>query len=146
MAIIINTVNSTKFTYNGIEYYKNFTPIARGDGIEVSNTYDRKISLTDNVPVIYSDYTVDGSTFATVELLQTALLPVLFTRASLGSASLNLGDLNDVSLAGLTDDQVIAYELSTQLWKNRDETGGGGSGSMRIPVFDSYDAEGIFVE
>ena len=86
MSIVINDIDSQYFTFNGIRYFKNFTPVVRGNNIEIVNTYDRKISLTD-APTIYTDYTVDGNTFASVELLQNALLPVIYTRNSLNSSS-----------------------------------------------------------
>ena len=98
--IIINTVDSTKFTFNGITYFKNFTPVVRGNYIEVVNTYDARLRLTD-APVLFSDFTVDGSTYASVSLLQQALLPILFTRDSLGSGS-GVGTLQEVTTNGAT--------------------------------------------
>ena len=84
--IIINEIDSIRFSYNGIAYFKNFTPIVRGNKIEVVNTYDRKIVLTD-APTLFSEYEVDGLTYGNVADLQIALLPILFTRASLGGGS-----------------------------------------------------------
>ena len=80
--ITINTISDIKFSFNGINYLKNFTPIVTGNKIEIINTYDSKIKLTD-FPTDYTEFTVDGNTFANVGLLQDALLLVIFTRSSL---------------------------------------------------------------
>lgn len=80
--IVINNVDSQKFSFNGVEYFKNFTPVVVGNKIRVLNTYDSSIELTD-APRLYSEFEVDGVVYASVSLLQTALLPILYTRNSL---------------------------------------------------------------
>lgn len=79
--IIINTVDTQRFSLNGIEYFKNFTPVVAGDTIRVHNTYN---DLTLTTATNYADFTVDGNTFLTVGALQSALLPVIYTRDTLG--------------------------------------------------------------
>ena len=79
--ILITTVSAVKFAFNGIRYYKNFTPIAAANKVKIVNTYDSKIVLCDFTP--YDEISIDGVTFASVEDLQDALLPVLFTRSNL---------------------------------------------------------------
>ena len=37
-----------------------------------------------------------------------------------------IGDLSGVSITSPTNDQVLAYESSTGLWKNKTAAGGGG--------------------
>ena len=92
--IIINNISNTKFTYNGVPYLKNFTPIVRGDKIEINNTYGGVgLSLTNYTPIIYSQFIIDGVTYNNVNDTQDALLPVIFTRASLGGGSVNPQDL-----------------------------------------------------
>lgn len=81
--IVINTISDIKFSFNGVNYLKNFTPIVVGSKIEILNTYDSKIKLTD-FPTSFDQFEVDGNTFANVALLQDALLLVIFTRSSLG--------------------------------------------------------------
>lgn len=80
--IVINNVDSQKFTFNGVEYFKNFTPVVVGNKIRVLNTYDSSIELTD-APRLYSDFEVNGVVYGNVINLQTALLPILYTRNSL---------------------------------------------------------------
>lgn len=80
--IVINNVDSQKFSFNGVEYFKNFTPVVVGNKIRVLNTYDSSIELTD-APRLYSDFEVNGVVYGNVINLQTALLPILYTRNSL---------------------------------------------------------------
>jgi hypothetical protein len=156
MTIIIDTVSDTRFTYNGIEYFKNFTPIVRGDNIEVVNTYDRRISLTDS-PTIYSDYIVDGVAFATVELLQTALLPVLFTRSTLSGGGGGSSDVLQRAVAVFAEatsvnNATIYSELNAtklSIPRNSDlayETWLSGNGQTTNQVLNIYFEKGVTPE
>ena len=103
--IVINNISSTKFSFNGIPYWKNFLPQVKGQKIQVVNNYDDNIILTDYE--MYSDYIVDGITYASVALLQDALLPILYTRASLAGASNTLQvnsteNVNRINFEGAT--------------------------------------------
>ena len=82
--IVISNIDSQRFSYNGIPYYKNFMGIVFGDYIQIVNVYDSKIMLTDG-PTKYDQFTVNGSSYGSSALLQNALLPVLYTRSTLGS-------------------------------------------------------------
>lgn len=88
--ITILNISDTKFSYNGIAYFKNFTPFVTGNKVSIVNTYDACISLT-NFPTIYSDISVDGVTYGSVAALQNALLPVLFNRTFTQAGSLTVG-------------------------------------------------------
>lgn len=94
--IVINSVDAQRFSLNGIEYYKNFTPVVAGDTIKIVNTYDSRIEIVPSTN--YADFTVDTVTFPNVSLLQSALLPVLFTRDTLGG-----GGGGVTVFTGLTD-------------------------------------------
>ena len=99
--ITINTISDIKFSFNGVNYLKNFTPIVVGDKIRILNTYDSKIELTD-APTLFSDFTLDGLTYANVALLQDALLLVIFTRSTLsggGGGATTFLDLTDTPSA-----------------------------------------------
>jgi len=76
MAITILNATTTTFTLNGIEYQKNFQSIVNGDNIKITNVYDSKQVLVDST--IYSDFIVDGNTYASAILLQGALVDILF--------------------------------------------------------------------
>lgn len=90
--ITILNISDTKFSYNGIAYFKNFTPFVTGNKVSIVNTYDTCISLT-NFPTIYSDISVDGVTYGSVSALQNALLPVLFNRTFTQAGSLTAGHI-----------------------------------------------------
>ncbi len=77
--IVINNVSDKKFSFNGVNYYKNFTPKVVGNKIEILNTYDSDIRLTD-YPTLFSEFEVNGNTYASVSLLQDALLSVIFSK------------------------------------------------------------------
>ena len=80
--IIINTVNSTRFSLNGIEYFKNYISEVAGSAITIYNAYDRKDVKVDFVN--FAEIELNGTVYGNVGDLQSALLPVIYTRASLG--------------------------------------------------------------
>lgn len=82
--IIINTVDTERFSLDGIEYYKNFTPVVAGDTLRLQNTYN-DIHLFQSTN--FADITVNGTTYASAALLQSALLPVVYTRNTLGGTT-----------------------------------------------------------
>jgi len=84
MIYIVN-VNSQKFTLNGIPYFKNFMPHVINSNLRVINAYDSKLQLAPFTD--YSGYTVNGIVYESVQDLQNALLPILYTRASLGGGT-----------------------------------------------------------
>jgi len=77
MAVVIVNVSDLIFSLNGIVYEKNFQSLVSNDLVSISNVYDSKIVLQKNT--IYSDYTVNGASYASAALLQSALIGVLFT-------------------------------------------------------------------
>jgi hypothetical protein len=83
---IINNVDTERFSFNGVEYFKNFTPVVVGNKIRILNTYDSSIELT-SFPTLFSDFEVDGNTYLNVSDLQSDLLPILYSRLSLGDIS-----------------------------------------------------------
>jgi len=104
---IINNVDTQRFTFNGIEYYKNFMPVVVGNKIRVLNAYDSSIELTSS-PTLFSDFEVDSNTYLNVADLQSDLLPILYTRATLsgggsgstwGSITGTLSDQTDLQTA-----------------------------------------------
>ena len=85
MATVINTVNTQRFSLNGVQYFKNFTSFVVGNEIQVFSAYDRTFCL-----IPFTDFTeikLDGTIYTDVESLQAALLPVIYTRATLGTST-----------------------------------------------------------
>lgn len=100
MIIIVN-INAQKFSLNGIPYFKNFTPHVIGNKVRIINTYDSDFTLCELTN--YAEFSVNGVTYTSVADLQTALLPVLFSRGTLGSSGGGSGTtppLQDVLIEG----------------------------------------------
>lgn len=81
----ITNINSQRFTLNGISYYKNFLSQVIGDTIRIVNAYDSKFELLR--PTRFSNITLNGQPYPSAQALQMALLPVLYTRGTLGNGS-----------------------------------------------------------
>jgi hypothetical protein len=84
--IVILTINSEKFSLNGIPYFKNFMPHVVAGMLKIVNAYDSKFELCELNK--FSNYSVDGIVFSSLAVLQDALLPVVYTRNSLNSPDL----------------------------------------------------------
>jgi hypothetical protein len=94
--IIINSISATKFTIDGIEYFKNFMPIVRGNTISIINIYDSKVDLSG--AKVFDQYNVNGIVYGTIEDTQSALLPALFSRDISGGTTIwgdITGDINN---------------------------------------------------
>ena len=102
---IITNIDGTTFEINGIKYYKNFISLVAGNNLRIVDVYDVRLELAPFDD--YSQYTVNGNTYGNVADLQEALLPVLFTRASLNGIVVD-GDIVDVELVGDTLTFVLA--------------------------------------
>jgi hypothetical protein len=76
-------------------------PFVTGNKIAIINVYDGCITLTD-APTIFSDYTVNGVTYSSVNDLQSALLDVIYTRNSLTNAAITLTTIGNSGAATLT--------------------------------------------
>lgn len=81
---IINNINSQKFSLNGIPYFKNFMGVVIGNRLKIVNAYDSSLQLSELSN--FNQYQVNGTIHTSIESLQNALLPVLFTRDTLGNA------------------------------------------------------------
>ena len=106
--IVINTVSSSRFSIDGIEYFKNFMPIARGNTIAIINAYDSKIDLSG--AKAYDQFNIDSVVYATLELTQSALLSVLFSRVAADNVLPLIRDLNSndsVSHTGDTTETIV---------------------------------------
>ncbi len=101
--ITINNISETVFSYNGIAYFKNFTPFVTGNKVSLLNTYDGCIALTPE-PTLFSDITLDGVVYSNIQDLQTALLPVVYLKKTITNWGDIGGDINNqTDLIALTD-------------------------------------------
>ena len=112
--IIINTIDVQKFSFNGIPYFKNFTPFSRGGKIKVLNVYDAKLELCEFKNP--EEFTVNGVVYANIADLQDALLPVLYTRNSLNSNDDLFAQIIQAGTSVL-DEENRTYTFSDWKWK-----------------------------
>lgn len=82
---IINTLNDKRFTFNGIQYFKNYVSVVHGNKIEIFNCYERKDVLVELSH--YNQFSVNGTVYTSAAQLQEALLPVLYSRINMGDGS-----------------------------------------------------------
>jgi len=80
MGVVIVNVSDSKFSLNGIEYEKNFQSLVFGDLLTIKGVYDSSVILQDKSN--FSEYTVNGSSYGSAALLQSALIGILFVRGS----------------------------------------------------------------
>ena len=80
---IIQTIDSQRFSLDGILYFKNFLSfVTPNEKICVYNAYDRR---DERIPLIpFTEIELDGVVYGSAAALQTALLPVIYTRDTLG--------------------------------------------------------------
>lgn len=109
---IINTVNSKRFSLNGIEYLKNYVTEVSGSNIRVFNCYDNCDELLPLTP--YNNFLVNGVSFATVNQLQAALLDVLYVRTTLGEVA---PDIDQDNVAIVRTVNMGAFSMATLLNK-----------------------------
>lgn len=79
---IITTVSDTRFSFNGIQYLKNYSSKVAGNKLMIYNCYDNKDVLAELT--VYNQYSVDGIVHANAANLQEALLSVIYSRSNLG--------------------------------------------------------------
>ena len=82
---IISTINGKRFSFNNIQYLKNYVTEVHGNKIEIFNCYEREDVLAELAR--YSTFMVDGVRYPNALALQAALLPVLYSRSNLGGDS-----------------------------------------------------------
>jgi hypothetical protein len=88
----IRTVNTQRFSLNGIEYLKNYVTNISGNLLEIFNCYDRcdvLLSLTH-----YNQFIVNGATYSTAAQLQAALADILYVRTTLGEVAADISQDN----------------------------------------------------
>ncbi|WP_417351273.1 pyocin knob domain-containing protein [Flavobacterium alkalisoli] len=91
---IINSVSNTRFSFNGIEYFRNYISVVRGDRVEIFNCYEREdimLSLTH-----YSEITLNGIIYSNAANLQSALQSVIYSRATLGADEVEVVEQNNI--------------------------------------------------
>lgn len=92
--IIINSVSNTRFSFNGIEYFRNYISVVRGDRVEIFNCYEREDIM---LPLThYSEVSLNGITYSNAADLQSALQSVIYSRATLGADEVEVVEQNNI--------------------------------------------------
>lgn len=89
---VIRTVNTKRFSLNGIEYLKNYVTNVSGNQLEIFNCYDRCDTLLP--PTHYNQFTVNGVAYNSAAQLQAALADVLYVRTTLGEVAADVSQDN----------------------------------------------------
>lgn len=111
---VIQNINTTTFSLNGVRYLKNYVSRVSGSRVEVFNVYDRKETL---IPLThFAEFTVNGVIYESATALQIALLYQLYYRNNLVPG----GDPSDYAalesqMAALQDDMSQTEENITAL-------------------------------
>ncbi|WP_417357681.1 pyocin knob domain-containing protein [Flavobacterium sp.] len=110
--IIINSVSNTLFSFNGIEYFRNYISVVRGERIEIFNCYERDDVM---LPLThYSEVSLNGITYNNASDLQSVLQTVIYSRATLGSDEVEVVEQNNVGKI-IYLDYVSGSDLLTQV-------------------------------
>lgn len=83
--IIINDLNESRFTLNGVQYFKNYLTRVAGNSLSIYNAYNTCDILVPFSP--HERFQVNGSLFEAVEELQAALVGICYTRNTLNEGS-----------------------------------------------------------
>src|SRR5690606_492525 len=108
----INSVSNTLFSFNGIEYFRNYISVVRGERIEIFNCYERDDVM---LPLThYSEVSLNGITYSNASDLQSVLQTVIYSRATLGSDEVEVVEQNNVGKI-IYLDYVSGSDLLTQV-------------------------------
>jgi len=106
--MVINTVSNKRFSLNGTEYLRNYVSRTAGNRVEIFNNYERSdvlLGLTH-----YSDFLIDGATFTSAAAVQSALLPVIFSRGTLGN------DVPEINQDNVAIKKTVNIEMTDTLF------------------------------
>ena len=76
--IIINNVSDSRFSFNGIQYFKNYITKVAGDRIIIFNAYDSKDVLVDWT--LFDQIQMNDVVYGSVNLLQLNIIDTCYTR------------------------------------------------------------------
>ncbi|KAF2518246.1 hypothetical protein E0W68_09485 [Flavobacterium salilacus subsp. salilacus] len=128
--IIINSLNESRFTLNGIQFFKNYISKIAGDKIKIFNCYENSDVLVDFTE--YTDIELNGTTYESAEALQAGIIDVIYSRLTSGGSSSPVLNQNNVGryfifgeLIGegdITNTQAVAWLNSQPFFLIFDET------------------------
>lgn len=108
--IIINTVSDTRFSFNGVEYLKNYTSTVNSNRVSIFNCYERKDVLLEPTP--YNQVVLDGQVYNSAAGLHAALLPVIYIRSTLaGGTDYNQDNRGKSIYIGSITEEIYQLEV-----------------------------------
>lgn len=84
--ITVNSYNDKRFTLNGTQYFRNYITKIAGSKLMIFNAYDNKDVLVQLSE--YNQFTVNGSSYESVEELQSAIMGICYDRTTLGDSGI----------------------------------------------------------
>ena len=105
MIAVVQNISATRFSLNGIQYPKTFLPFVNGDKVRLINAYDSRLEIV--TPSSLTDFTVNGSQLGSIELLQQALIPTVFSKSSAAGIEIS-GDFSSITRVG----NIITFTLA----------------------------------
>lgn len=106
----IRTVNTKRFSLNGVEYLKNYVTNVSGHFVTVFNCYNRCDVLLP--PTHYNQFLVNGAAYTSAAQLQAALTDILYVRTTLGEVA---ADISQDNVDLVRRFRIPAYSLSAVL-------------------------------
>src|SRR5688572_10114093 len=91
---IINSISNSRFSFNGIEYLRNYVSVVRGDRIEIFNCYEQEdilLCLTH-----YNQVTLNGTIHISATNLHSALQDIIYSRSTLSGEDIEIIDQNNI--------------------------------------------------
>lgn len=89
--IIIDTISSEYFSFNGINFAKIYQPLQQGlEQVGIYNIFDTRQQLQNSTD--FDEYEIDGVVYGTQALTIAALLPVIFT-SPIDSSDFNITNI-----------------------------------------------------
>lgn len=118
MAIVINTINTDTFSFNGKTYSKIYQPLGVGTTqVSLYNTYDTRFQLLDSTP--YSEFIIDTTgSYASQDDVIQALIPVIYNIAGVTGGTTPSG--GSVNVWGGANNRRFQGRLdNAMLWNRR---------------------------
>ena len=117
--IVIDILDDSRFTINGVAYLRKFISIVNGNSISIKNIFDSKIELASDV---YSNFIINSLTYGSAALLQEALVDVLFTKITKNNINYIFSNSDYASVSDVIYESNTSSEIQINNFINYNET------------------------
>lgn len=83
MAVVITNETTLTFSMNGVDRSKNYVAVMQGDNVAIISANDTSFTLLKSTP--FSEFTINGATFANAQEVVNALTPIVYTKQIVNS-------------------------------------------------------------